>query len=525
MTCVGVVNRQSGANAWEKSTVDVSRCRVREAGACNLDETTSNPQRPNKSFRDSFRDIFGDPSSAHDPSTGFLVSPPPQLSPLPTVTSLPSPTPATPASRGLKKSSRRTHPSRRRPPHIPSAPTHPLRALPPTMTSSPVAVAATPAWKKLGLKVKSAADDTPVDAKPEKKEKKSKKRKAEMDAMDVDVEAQEGKRVKGEDGERKIKKVRSKEKKGEAEEVEAEETGDKKEKKEKREKKDKKEKKAKDTVEGTTEKMSATALTESQKESTPETPSASTTPPLLSTAPKSLLKSPVKPKGPKRSVQFSDETKTEDGDSIKQMYLALDPFGKNRTRGIVTSETGTSITPPAESKKAKRAKNKAASAADAGPKINRHLSYLDTFHTAREHWKFKKAEQNWVIRNAMNVEAVPKESEDALEAYIKSLQGAAARDRMLMDARKLLGKKKRAAMRAAKEAAGETVEKETKETKEGEEEEEEEKEITEEMRTRARVVLRALGHTYDSESETDSDSGDSASSSSSDSDSSSEDED
>lgn len=59
-----------------------------------------------------------------------------------------------------------------------------------------------------------------------------------------------------------------------------------------------------------------------------------------------------------------------------------------------------------------------------------YLSYLSEYHNSRSTWKFNKAKQAELLKNALNVFRIPAEHEEALIAYIKGLQGAGARDRL-----------------------------------------------------------------------------------------------
>ena len=59
-----------------------------------------------------------------------------------------------------------------------------------------------------------------------------------------------------------------------------------------------------------------------------------------------------------------------------------------------------------------------------------YLLYLDRYHKSRESWKFNKATQTDVLKNALNVFRIPSEYSTALREYNTGLQGAAARDRL-----------------------------------------------------------------------------------------------
>ncbi|KAF2503369.1 hypothetical protein BU16DRAFT_555372 [Lophium mytilinum] len=59
-----------------------------------------------------------------------------------------------------------------------------------------------------------------------------------------------------------------------------------------------------------------------------------------------------------------------------------------------------------------------------------YLDYLTRYHTSRETWKFNKATQSNLLRDALSVYRIPPEYSPALKEYITGLQGAAARDRL-----------------------------------------------------------------------------------------------
>lgn len=69
-----------------------------------------------------------------------------------------------------------------------------------------------------------------------------------------------------------------------------------------------------------------------------------------------------------------------------------------------------------------------------------YLLYLDRYHRSRESWKFNKATQTDVLKNALNVFRIPSEYSTTLKEYITGLQGAAARDRLSEAAKTTLKK-------------------------------------------------------------------------------------
>jgi hypothetical protein len=184
----------------------------------------------------------------------------------------------------------------------------------------------------------------------------------------------------------------------------------------------------------------------------------------LASPTKSLLKktSEAESASQRKSVSFASDVKATDGDSIKQLYLALDPFGKNRTRGGISPAVNTTTKPAiitVESKgkensspskpqppekaipsvlKAKKQKEKHRGGSNSNGSSQPYLGYLSNFHKHRALWKFEKAKQNWILRNALDAELIPESHEAALAAYVNGLQGAGARDRLLEEVKKAL---------------------------------------------------------------------------------------
>lgn len=230
---------------------------------------------------------------------------------------------------------------------------------------------------------------------------------------------------------------------------------------------------------------------------------------------KSPSSSPTNGHRRNKSVSFATDVKITDGHSIKTMKTALlsapgqtFPGSENNTDQPLI-RIPKRIHPENENKKAKKRARKAKSEAKKEQemeqfKIHPGLIYIKRFKDEREQWKFQKPKQNWILRNWADVRAIP-DGKDAnggedstnydeyVAVYIKGLQGQAARDRILKEANELM------------------------ELKEGE--------LLERRKSRAKVILGALGHHVDetegsgTSSEEDSDD----SSSSSDDSSSSED--
>ncbi|KAL0631666.1 hypothetical protein Q9L58_009478 [Maublancomyces gigas] len=232
----------------------------------------------------------------------------------------------------------------------------------------------------------------------------------------------------------------------------------------------------------------------------------------------------------RKSVSFTADTKATDGDSIKTLYENHDPFAhyasyqqhindyptnelpegfddeprskKLESKGKHERFDGDEIAPPPTStptptptpapapnqkkqkkreRKEKQQKEKEAKE-DADEEVNgaehgAKLSYLLTYHTSRDTWKFEKGKQNWILRHAFNPAKIPDEGYGAaLKSYITGLLSPAARDRLLAEANEIV---KRGKDTISKD--GERINPEDQKTNV----------------TRAKLVLSALGHEDD----------------------------
>jgi len=327
-------------------------------------------------------------------------------------------------------------------------------------------------------------------------EKTSKKRKLELDADEEPKVVKKSKKEKKEKGERKERKERKEkmDKKGRKERKEKRRNGKKEEEKEntnimnideKALKKDKKSKKYRKEKKEKKEKKHKSLKPSEQADGPTAVVPVDPTPTVFQSSftsffstcvssaqspqTKSLLKKPDCPKATcRKSVHFAEGVKICDGDSIKQLYLALDPFGKNRSRAEATSTPAPAPVPIAEEKEKEEKEEKEKerdreNTALAGTTITTitnmiakpkfkakhggsnsngsatpYLHYLSNFHLHRSLWRFEKSKQNWVLRNALDVVAVPGSSDQALAVYIAGLQGVNARDRLLEEAEKVL---------------------------------------------------------------------------------------
>ncbi|RAL65865.1 hypothetical protein DID88_005528 [Monilinia fructigena] len=161
----------------------------------------------------------------------------------------------------------------------------------------------------------------------------------------------------------------------------------------------------------------------------------------------------------KKSVTFTPETKSQDGDSIKQLYLgwvadqkAQDDFfyGPSTTQAFETpvptiveeqfdttlpekerrvkrvkkaksEEKAKNDTTEKDSKPQKSVKKSKVSKPTAAPRP--FLAYLRQYHESKETWKFNKNHQNHLLKHAFNVEVVPSDHAYLLYEYVRGLQG------------------------------------------------------------------------------------------------------
>ena len=167
------------------------------------------------------------------------------------------------------------------------------------------------------------------------------------------------------------------------------------------------------------------------------------------------------PVNKRKSVAFTPETKTEDGDSVKQLYktwystqLANDPSFdpssispalKTITPPTVTipdsptSEITKSSPSPSDSKakpkkpkQKKKAKGKPAQTSQTSEPHSEHpaLTYLTTHYTTPTTWNFSKPHQNHLLKHLFSLTHIPSTHDPALLSYLHGLQGTSARSRI-----------------------------------------------------------------------------------------------
>jgi hypothetical protein len=154
----------------------------------------------------------------------------------------------------------------------------------------------------------------------------------------------------------------------------------------------------------------------------------------------------------RKSVTFTPETKTEDGDSVKQLYNGW--VLKHQTIGLnshdLSSKSASKTTPPLQSteqidsaidevlqevkaaKKPKKEKKPKKSKLFKVQKVVRPerqldpaLSYLKQFHESRDTWKFNKIHQINLLKNAFDIEKIPSAYIEIFYKYVAGLKGGA----------------------------------------------------------------------------------------------------
>ncbi|KAG7692823.1 hypothetical protein KL951_004834 [Ogataea haglerorum] len=106
------------------------------------------------------------------------------------------------------------------------------------------------------------------------------------------------------------------------------------------------------------------------------------------------------------------------------------------------------------------------------------LKYLRQYHEDRANWKFSKAKQTWILKN---LKSIPHEYDEALKAYIASIQGG-SRDRVRDQMMAVVDKWNSAARRALEDMQKASEGAEESEKKEEEKDEKDEEDGNEEAK-------------------------------------------
>lgn len=151
----------------------------------------------------------------------------------------------------------------------------------------------------------------------------------------------------------------------------------------------------------------------------------------------------------RKSVTFTPETKTEDGDSIKKLFNTWvaernpedfsPPAPSDLASSVPTTpviEEGVDAAVDESGRKAKKAKRspseadrkskKLSSTKDSKPAqehLRPFIAYLQHYHDSRETWKFNKNHQNNLLKHIFDVGVVPSKYAHILYTYVQGLQG------------------------------------------------------------------------------------------------------
>jgi WKF domain len=152
----------------------------------------------------------------------------------------------------------------------------------------------------------------------------------------------------------------------------------------------------------------------------------------------------------RKSVSFSEDTKREDGDQMEGLvgiYLAKNTGGKAGFSADEASGFSAIKTHPANLEKSN--KNSRPKSERASKKNHTHLTetetkrpqiidYLMKFHADRAHWKFNKHIQTLLLRHIFDLDRLPSTLDEAIESYIKGLQGEGPRQLLVESANRVL---------------------------------------------------------------------------------------
>jgi hypothetical protein len=142
----------------------------------------------------------------------------------------------------------------------------------------------------------------------------------------------------------------------------------------------------------------------------------------------------------RKSVTFTPDTKTVDGNSASNLFKKWVAEQKGAKGDFSSSQTA-QFTPPPKVHPAnglpavEPAKSEALIKEVQKPKGKKkdpslYIAYLTQYHNDYANWKFNKAKQNDVVDNALNVFRIPEAHSEALFSYIRGLKGAGVIERL-----------------------------------------------------------------------------------------------
>ncbi|MCJ1273974.1 hypothetical protein MMC21_001767 [Puttea exsequens] len=177
----------------------------------------------------------------------------------------------------------------------------------------------------------------------------------------------------------------------------------------------------------------------------------------------SPVQSEARSSSKRKSVSFAPNTKSEDGEGIKEVYenwvkeqkandpsflsSAAQPALKALTPAAVRTSSLSSDSFPhstlstsAEKPKKPKFKQKNKTNPSETSLTNTHpsLTYLTTYHTNPKLWKFSKSHQNYLLKNLFSLANIPPSYEPALLSYLRSLKSNAARSRVRTQATSII---------------------------------------------------------------------------------------
>ena len=133
----------------------------------------------------------------------------------------------------------------------------------------------------------------------------------------------------------------------------------------------------------------------------------------------------------RKSVSFTSDTKTGDGDTATTLtedqdraLIAAAKRAEDDSDQAIKNTNGPIANPP-KGKSREEAKTA-------------YLDYLSQFHNDKSNWKFNKAKQTDLLKNLFNIYRIPTEYNEALLAYIDGLQGLGAKQRLRAQASQLI---------------------------------------------------------------------------------------
>lgn len=136
----------------------------------------------------------------------------------------------------------------------------------------------------------------------------------------------------------------------------------------------------------------------------------------------------------KKSVSFTNDTKSEDGDTRTTIdfppgYQGSAPSAQSTTDTIQPNADKDNSEKPPKKRKDKSVKPKRNGSTVQKPK--NALDYLSQFDTDRASWKFNKNQDSWILTHALSATDIPTTYNYALCAYIHGLPAqAGARTRL-----------------------------------------------------------------------------------------------